>query len=76
MFGGGGDVFCDAGAAAVSVLTEHDYFSGSIKDLADAYAVETPDDNRDLYARWAATYESMFIVDNGYVYRFYEKISS
>jgi len=37
-------------------------------DLADAYAVETPDDNRDLYARWAATYESVFIADNGYVY--------
>ncbi len=37
-------------------------------DLVDAYAVETPDDNRDLYARWAATYESVFIADNGYVY--------
>jgi len=37
-------------------------------DLADAYAVETPDDNRDLYARWAATYESGFIADNGYRY--------
>tara|TARA_B100000586_G_scaffold33607_1_gene21532 strand:- start:462 stop:1112 length:651 start_codon:yes stop_codon:yes gene_type:complete len=37
-------------------------------DLTDAYAVETPDDNRDLYARWAATYESMFVADNGYVY--------
>ena len=37
-------------------------------DLADAYAVKTPDDNRDLYARWAATYESGFITDNGYRY--------
>ena len=37
-------------------------------DLVDAYAVETPDDNRDLYARWAATYESGFITDNGYRY--------
>ncbi len=37
-------------------------------DLTDAYAVGTPDDNRDLYARWAATYESMFVADNGYVY--------
>ena len=27
-------------------------------DLADAYAVETPEDNRNLYARWADTYES------------------
>ena len=37
-------------------------------DLAAAYAVETPDDSRDLYARWATTYESGFITDNGYVY--------
>ncbi len=37
-------------------------------DLADAYAVETPDDNRDLYARWADTYESGFITDNAYRY--------
>ena len=37
-------------------------------DLVDAYAVETPDDNRDLYARWAETYESGFITDNGYRY--------
>ena len=36
--------------------------------LADAYAVETPDDNRGLYARWASTYESGFIADNGYMY--------
>ena len=37
-------------------------------DLGDAYAVETPDDNRDLYARWADTYESGFITDNAYRY--------
>jgi|TARA_B110000438_G_scaffold303103_1_gene363162 SAM-dependent methyltransferase len=37
-------------------------------DLVDAYAVETPDDNRDLYARWAKTYESGFITDNAYRY--------
>tara|TARA_B100000700_G_scaffold287034_1_gene342411 strand:+ start:1504 stop:2157 length:654 start_codon:yes stop_codon:yes gene_type:complete len=37
-------------------------------DLADAYALQTPDDNRDLYSRWANTYESGFITDNGYVY--------
>jgi SAM-dependent methyltransferase len=35
--------------------------------LADAYALETPDDNRRLYARWAPTYESEFVVDNRYV---------
>ena len=27
-------LYCDAGAAAISVLTEQDYFSGSIEDLA------------------------------------------
>ncbi len=37
-------------------------------DLADAYAVETPDDNRNLYARWADSYESGFIKENAYQY--------
>ncbi len=37
-------------------------------DLADAYAVETPEDNRQLYAKWAATYESGFMAERGYVY--------
>lgn len=36
--------------------------------LADAYAVETPDDNRALYRDWAATYESEFTDARGYVY--------
>ena len=36
--------------------------------LDEAYAVETPDDNRRLYARWAATYESDFIARTGYRY--------
>ncbi len=35
--------------------------------LEDAYAVVTPEDNRKLYARWAATYESDFVTDNLYV---------
>jgi len=35
--------------------------------LEDAYALETPEDNRQLYARWAATYESEFVRDNAYV---------
>lgn len=39
-------------------------------DLADAYAVKTPDDNRHLYASWADTYESGFVSDNGYLYHF------
>ncbi len=37
-------------------------------DLTDAYSVETPEDNVDLYARWADTYESGFVADEGYVY--------
>ncbi|MCU1398334.1 MAG: Methyltransferase domain protein [Acidimicrobiales bacterium] len=35
--------------------------------LADAYALVTPDDSRALYARWAATYESDFVEDTGYL---------
>ena len=31
--------YCSAGAAAISVLTEYDYFRGSIEDLASAKAV-------------------------------------
>lgn len=37
-------------------------------DLADAYSVETPGDNRRLYAAWASTYDSEFIASHGYVY--------
>ncbi len=36
--------------------------------LDEAYAVETPDDNRRLYAKWADTYESGFIETKGYQY--------
>ena len=36
--------------------------------LDEAYALETPDDNRQLYARWADTYDSGFIEPTGYVY--------
>ena len=36
--------------------------------LADAYAVETPEDNRALYRDWASTYESEFTEARGYVY--------
>jgi SAM-dependent methyltransferase len=35
--------------------------------LADAYALVTPQDSRQLYARWAATYESDFVARNQYV---------
>lgn len=36
--------------------------------LDEAYAVETPDDSRRLYAKWASTYDSDFIEPTGYVY--------
>jgi SAM-dependent methyltransferase len=35
--------------------------------LKAAYAVKSPDDNRELYAKWAATYEQ-FLDDNRYIY--------
>jgi len=35
--------------------------------LEDAYALRSPEDSRQLYARWAATYESGFVRDNLYV---------
>jgi ubiquinone/menaquinone biosynthesis C-methylase UbiE len=36
--------------------------------LAAAYALDGPDDSRSLYARWADTYDSTFIVASKYVY--------
>ena len=36
--------------------------------LNEAYSVESPDDNRALYAKWADTYESGFTVPRRYVY--------
>ena len=36
--------------------------------LDDAYAVETPDDSRRLYAKWAETYDDEFIAANDYRY--------
>lgn len=36
--------------------------------LDDAYALSSPDDARRLYARWAATYESEFVVTSGYLH--------
>ena len=36
--------------------------------FADAYNVVTPDDSRDLYGRWASTYDKTFVEDNKYIY--------
>lgn len=42
--------------------------SGEAFDLDRAYAVVTPDDNRQLYADWASTYDTDFVGAHGYVY--------
>ena len=36
--------------------------------LEDAYAVDGPEANRELYASWAETYESGFLAENDYEY--------
>ena len=36
-------------------------------DLEAAYALQTPDDNRRLYAEWATTYDDEFAVDMDYM---------
>ncbi len=36
--------------------------------LEDAYAVDGPEANRELYASWAETYESVFLAKNDYEY--------
>ncbi len=36
-------------------------------DLDAAYGLQTPEDNRRLYARWAATYDDEFAVDMDYM---------
>ena len=42
--------------------------------LAAAYALDGPDANRRLYARWAATYEVDFIAESGY--RYHERVAA
>ena len=34
--------------------------------LDDAYSLKTPQDNKNLYAKWAQTYESDFVANQGY----------
>lgn len=36
--------------------------------LEGAYAIETPEDSRQLYAKWAATYDEDFVQATSYVY--------
>jgi predicted TPR repeat methyltransferase len=42
--------------------------SEEVLGLDEAYSVKTPDDNRRLYAKWAATYESSFVDAKQYRY--------
>lgn len=57
------------GGVEVQAMTDHDP-TGHIDDLLTAaYALDGPDANRVLYARWADTYESGFIAPSKYVYR-------
>lgn len=44
--------------------------SGEDDDLGldSAYSLETPDDSRRLYSKWAASYDEDFIAGTGYVY--------
>lgn len=37
-------------------------------DVAEAYEAKTPEQNRELYRKWADTYESGFITNRGYIY--------
>ncbi|MEP1536177.1 MAG: class I SAM-dependent methyltransferase [Paracoccaceae bacterium] len=47
-------------AAIVRAMTDE-------PNLAAAYALETLDDNRTLYANWADTYDTDFVATHGYV---------
>ena len=42
-------------------------------NLDDAYSVSGPDENRELYARWASSYEETFIAAEGY--RYHERVA-
>ena len=49
-------------------MTPHDGAEPVDELLAAAYGLDSPDANRALYARWADTYDSGFVVDSGYTY--------
>ena len=44
----------------------HETEAGQPIGLSEAYSVQSPDDNRALYAKWADTYESEFTVPRRY----------
>lgn len=53
-------MYCDAGAAAISVLTEHDFFGGSNADLKQVKAVAAPEG--------VAVLQKDFVIDEYQVY--------
>lgn len=46
----------------------HNHNDADAFTVDDAYDLETPDDNRRLYRKWAATYDRDFVDGMGYVY--------
>ena len=48
--------------------TDDDRPAAPTFDLYDAYSVESPEDNVELYRKWAASYEDDFMAGHGYVY--------
>lgn len=49
-------------------MTDHHRSEAPDELLAAAYALDGPEANRALYARWAETYDTGFVVDSKYVY--------
>ena len=49
-------------------MTDQQPISENIINLADAYSVVTPEDNKRLYAKWATSYERSFVESNRYRY--------
>lgn len=41
--------------------------SNKLPDLSQAYALKTPEDSKRLYADWAASYDSDFVREQGYL---------
>ena len=55
-------------ASAAATPSEESQARACAVGLDDAYAVDGPEANRELYAAWAPTYESDFIAESRYIY--------
>ena len=51
----------------MAITSPFDAIMSDPDDLNRAYALQTPDDSRRLYADWAATYDTDFVAERGYV---------